>query len=165
MNSDISSLPRPNRCQFRKACCALLCSGLLASIGCGDSVEGPPRAAVSGTVTLDGQPLETGTIRFVPAAQTEGPKTSAAIINGTFEIPANVGPVVGQHRVEIETPPAGDIAMDDEQALGRLKQAGRKAQIAVVRIPAEYNTNSQLTADISATDSNDLTFDLRSKTR
>ncbi|MEQ9406682.1 MAG: hypothetical protein RIK87_03110 [Fuerstiella sp.] len=139
--------------------------GLAAAIGCGGSFDVLPRAAVTGTVTLDGQPLESGTIRFVPAAPTGGPKTSTAIMNGWFDLPSDVGPVIGRHRVEIETPPAGEIAMDDEQALERLQRAGRKARIDVVRIPAVYNSNSQLTADIAATEFNQLSFDLRSKPR
>lgn len=143
----------------------LLCVGLIAIVGCGNSVDGPLRASVNGTVTLDGKPLEAGTIRFVPLAETGGPKTSASIVNGRFDLPGDVGPVVGQHRVEIETPPAGKIAMDDEQTLERLKQAGSKAKIEVVRIPSVYNKSSRLTARISDSGLNDLSFDLVSKTR
>lgn len=144
---------------------AWLCVMLMAFIGCGESAESLPRAATAGLVTLDNRPLEAGTIRFVPVGEAGGPKVSASISGGTFCLPENVGPVVGQHRVEIESPISGQVAMDDEQALERLKKAGRKGRIEVVKIPAIYNTKSQLTAEISATAVNDLTFDLVSKSR
>lgn len=164
MNSNRLYSTHSHACRLSKSTFGLLCIGLMTAFGCQNSVDGPPRAAVSGTVTVDGEPLETGTIRFVPAMQTGGPKVSAVVNNGWFDLPREFGPVVGQHRIEIEAPPAGDIEMDDEQALERLRQAGRKARIEVVRIPAVYNTKSQLAAEISATEPNDLSFDLLSKT-
>ena len=57
------------------ASAALLLLGLTA--GCG----GPPRAKVSGTVTLDGQPVESGTISFYPTANS-GPTAGGGIENG-----------------------------------------------------------------------------------
>ncbi|APZ92221.1 hypothetical protein [Fuerstiella marisgermanici] len=134
-----------------------------AVVGCGSNSKGPRRVAANGIVSLDGQPLENGTIRFIPTGGTEGPKVSVAIINGFFQFPQEVGPVVGHHRVEIEAPEAGEFALDDEEALQRLQQQGRKAKVEVLRIPAVYNKNSQLTADLSEAGPNDLAFELVSR--
>lgn len=144
---------------------AVLLLTFAAMIGCGRTVDGPPRAAVNGIVSLDGEPLEAGVIRFIPRADTSGPKVSVAIANGFFQLTESDGPVVGQHRIEIEAPAAGELAFDDEEALQRLEQSGRKARIEVVRIPAVYNRSSRLEATISHDAPNDLTFELLSKSK
>ena len=58
-----------------------------------------------------------------------------------------------------------DLSMDDEAALDRLKIEGRKARIKVVRIPAAYNSNSRLTARMSESGPNELSFELLSGRR
>jgi len=136
---------------------------LSVASGCGTAVEGPTRVTANGLVTFDGQPLENGTIRFIPSGATKGPKVSVAIDNGFFQFPEDVGPVAGHHRVEIEAPEAGELALDDEEAVERLRQQGRKPKIEVLRIPLIYNTNSRLTVNLTEAGPNDLTFELLSK--
>lgn len=131
--------------------------------GCGSAVEGPTRVTANGIVTFDGEPMKNGTIQFIPSGDTAGPKVSVAIENGFFQFPEDVGPVVGHHRVEIEAPEAGELALDDEEAVERLRQQGRKAKIEVLRIPSIYNTKSRLTVDLTEAGPNDLTFELLSK--
>lgn len=133
---------------------------LLASmtgIGCGDVPEGPLRAAVSGTITLDGKPLEEGTVVFVPTEGTAGPRITVTVANGQFEADAEHGPVVGQHRVEIQS--TCGPAFDDEQMVSSL--AEKPQRLNVVIVPPVYNTNSQLTASIQEGIQNALTFDLK----
>ncbi|MEM7557861.1 MAG: hypothetical protein AAF394_01935, partial [Planctomycetota bacterium] len=77
--------------------------------GCGGT-DGPPRAAVEGTVTLDGKPLATGMVRFVPKDGTPGQKVSVSIEAGKFSVSAEHGPAVGKHRVEIESSDTGGLA-------------------------------------------------------
>lgn len=143
---------------------SLMCSAI---IGCESAADGPPRAAVNGIVSLDGEPLEAGVIRFIPQTDIPGPKVSVAITNGFFQLTELDGPVVGQHRIEIEGPAAGSLAFDDEEALKQLEQSrlksGRKTQLEVVRIPLVYNQKSRLEATIVKGDPNDLTFDLLSQ--
>lgn len=129
--------------------------------GCGGGEPGPTRAAVQGTVHYEGAPLAKGVIRFVPVEGTEGPKTSAPIDSGAFELPADLGPLVGSHRVEIESI-SGDLAPDDEQAIARLREAGVR-RIEVLKLPAVYNQRSKLTATIRADEENSLTFALNAK--
>jgi hypothetical protein len=142
---------------------AILFSGLI--LGCGSgAADGPPRADVRGTVTLDGQPLPEGLIRFVPLEGTPGPKTSVAILNGQFSADASTGPAVGAHRIEIESTDDGGFDFDDETAIDRLKES-RTRRIKVVRVPPTFNTNSRLTETVSGDGSNEFEFQLTSNHR
>ena len=102
------------------AAAVLLTVGVAGCAGTGDA---PPRAPVMGLVTLDGELLNTGVIRFVPADGTTGPQTTAVIDRGLFTLPAEQGPIVGTHRVEIVSTDTGGLAMDDEQALATARGA------------------------------------------
>ena len=83
----------------------------LALIGCGSS-DGLNRQAISGTVTLDGQPISSGAILFEPATQESGTAVGATIRQGRFAISSHEGPVPGSYRVRIysssgiQAPPA-----------------------------------------------------------
>ncbi len=55
---------------------------LLAVVGCG----GDGRQAVSGDVTMDGQPLSDGIIRFEPQAGIPGSGAGTAIVDGRFQL-------------------------------------------------------------------------------
>lgn len=130
-------------------------------VGCtGTSIERPPRAPVMGLITLDGELLEQGVIRFVPAEGTTGPQTSAVIDRGLFTLPAEHGPIVGTHRIEIVSTDTGGLAMDDEQALARLSAAPQTPKIEIVRVPAIYNEHSRLVAQVPENGTSDLNFDL-----
>lgn len=50
---------------------------ILTATGCGRSSNLPVRAAVTGIVTLDGQPLTTGTVQFIPEATSDGDHPTA----------------------------------------------------------------------------------------
>ena len=62
----------------------LLClAGVIAitARGCGTSAP-----TVTGTVTVDGHPLENGSITFFPIEKTPGGTSGAAINQGKFEV-------------------------------------------------------------------------------
>ncbi|MGH7129480.1 MAG: alpha/beta hydrolase, partial [Planctomycetaceae bacterium] len=59
------------------------------------------RAAVKGTVTVDGQPVEFGTIQFIPAESESQPVGWGRVRRGRFDVTAERGAVVGRNRVEI----------------------------------------------------------------
>jgi hypothetical protein len=73
----------------------LLLSGLpLLVVGC------KSEPTVTGIVRLDGDPLEHGSIRFVPVKGTPGSDAGAVIRLGKYSIPK--GLTVGKYKVEIQ---------------------------------------------------------------
>jgi hypothetical protein len=74
---------------------------LLASAGCGDSDEFN-RVAVHGVVTLNGAPIKTGRVNFIPKKGTHGPASGSEISAGNFVIHRNRGPVPGKYLVRIQ---------------------------------------------------------------
>jgi len=112
----------------------------LLAIGCGSS--GPPRAAVQGNVTWEGESIETGTINFIPTG--DGPAATGSIQNGEYSLPKGSGPVIGECRVEI-------FAMKDFglQEAGPPHPPGTKIEVVKQIIPTEYNNSSELTVSIN----------------
>lgn len=134
--------------------------------GCDDHTETFTRAAIRGSVTLDDQPLDGASIRFIPIDNTIGPKTEFPIVQGEFSATRTQGPPIGNHRVEIDWV---DQAWqhDDEQALEKLRQSPR-TKISRPTLPDRYHHRSTLTATIGAADDDAvhrLTFPLTSRTR
>jgi hypothetical protein len=132
----------------------------IAAFGCGGGTpDDRPRVAVSGTVTLDGRPLNNAVIRFVPFPEIQGPTASNAIVEGKFELPEYAGPIAGKHRVVIESTDHGGIAPDDEAALAEVA-AGKRKPAKPVKIPAIYNSRSRLERTIQADSPNEFEFTL-----
>jgi hypothetical protein len=124
------------RILFYSLAAGLLClaAGLLSS-GC--SKTDP---SVRGKVTLNDQPLQQGSIRFVPVPPTTGPGGGAKIDKGTYRI--EKGLTVGKYKVEI---------------LGIRLNLGKKVRhpldqslIYAVEesVPQEYNLNSTLVQEV-----------------
>lgn len=125
--------------------------------GCGGQ-SGPERPAISGAVLLDGKPLESGTISFLPAPGTQGPTAGGIIEDGKYSIAAGEGAAVGMARVEIRSPRKTGKQIE----VGSPTPPGTMVDETVEAVPARYNTNSTLTADIKAGD-NTHDFDLKSE--
>ena len=84
-----------------------------ASVGCG----GPARLAryeISGTVTHDGKPVPSGSLRFTPDFDrgNRGPATTIMITDGTYRSVDGFGVLGGPYTVEIN----GFEALTPEQA-------------------------------------------------
>ena len=60
------------------------------------------QAMVHGTVTCNGQVVETGGARFVPIEVTKGPASHGVIVNGKYRIDIRGGVPIGKHRVEVD---------------------------------------------------------------
>lgn len=65
------------------------------------------RAEVSGKITVAGEPVKWGQVRFTPASK-HAPIAFAMVRNGNFKVDAAHGPVVGPNTVEVVT--MGDVA-------------------------------------------------------
>jgi hypothetical protein len=121
--------------------------------GCGGKPE-IERLPVSGTVTVNGQPLSSGRIRFTPQVGTVGPAGAAGVANGKFSIPAEAGVVAGEYRVEIEAEENLGFDLDDEAAFAA--RGGKP--LPPNGIPAEFNRESRLTATVRSDVENVLEF-------
>jgi hypothetical protein len=105
--------------------------------GCG---RGGGMAALSGSVSYDGQPVEKGTITFLPA-DGKGPTAAAPITDGKYSVKVAYGrrvvkiegfKVLGQHPFSANNP---RMVVEQQQI-----------------IPPCYNTRSELTRDITPAD-------------
>ncbi len=131
-----------------KACCALaLAVCCVAFAGCAPKDGLVP---VKGTITLDGAPIEKGTINFAPKG---GPGTAAggAIVNGKYE--ARVSP--GKMAVTIYAQKAEKIENPTQEQIER-----GITEITVDVVPAKYNRASTLEADIVEGQKDPVDFEL-----
>ncbi len=110
--------------------------------------EKPPLAIVTGQVTLDDKPLPGATVLFQPERGDEAGVNVAASVgrtdrSGHFELNyvRNVkGAAVGKHKVEIRAPGLNGVE----------------------RVPAWYNTNTELTRIVKPGEDNEFYFRLKS---
>ncbi|MEX0792017.1 MAG: hypothetical protein WD045_02700 [Pirellulaceae bacterium] len=136
---------------YRTLSCQLFI-GLLLLSGCGE--PGSDREAVSGAVTLDGKPLETGSIQFTP--EGSGSTASGEIENGQYNLQRESGLSPGSYRVQIQSwRPAGKAIRDEA--------TGTTEQNLVSIIPPRYNERSELKANIEKDAKNEFDFTLQSK--
>ncbi|MCE9632066.1 MAG: hypothetical protein K8S94_15300 [Planctomycetia bacterium] len=116
----------------------MLLLAAVSSTGCG---RGSGRTGVEGIVAVDGAPLETGAIRFVPEEDTKGPTAGGEISNGRFSISAAGGPLPGAYRVEITASRPGTLKVLDEVS-------GQMVAVSRQYLPEHYNDRSTLRVDI-----------------
>lgn len=124
---------------------------VVAVTGCGGSDDS--RAAVKGTIKLDGAPIKQGTISFIP--EEKGPMAGTVIKDGEYSIPQGVGAFVGKNKVEVRS----------VQETGRkIKNPYGDNEIteALETVPHRYNLRTELTATIEQGKDNVANFDLNS---
>ncbi len=122
--------------------------------GC-DSDDGLGRRAISGMITLDGQPLSDGAILLEPATTQSGTAVGTTIRRGMFAIPRDQGPAPGSYQVRV-------YASSGDQAPPINGQTDRTRRPMVERIPAVYNTRTELRANVTERGTNRFRFDLHS---
>jgi hypothetical protein len=120
--------------------------GLVFILGCSDSKYAP----VSGTVTMDGEPLADVLVTFQPAGDTMNPGPgSSGRTNDKGEYTLKVigenqqGAVIGMHTVQIQHMGAGKAS-------------------AKVNIPPKYNSLTELKYEVKR-GNNTANFELKSK--
>ena len=119
--------------------------------GCGSGGE-DDLVEVSGTVKLDGVPLEKGLIRLEPV-DGKGPSAAAPIANGEYT--AKVTP--GDKKVSVSAKKPVEGPAGNTKAGGAHGSAPTKEMI-----PAQYNTQSKLTLKVGPGGQDDAHFDLKS---
>ncbi len=97
------------------------------------------QAGVEGKVTYGGEPIDGGTITFIPTSAA-GTKGGGLIENGTYRVESKVGPSPGPQRVEIRWPkPTGQKFRNE---------FGEEISNRKEGLPDKYHANSTLTAEI-----------------
>ncbi len=130
----------------------LVAVALLA--GCESKNDPYGRRPVSGTITFQGELLESGVIDFLPTGDGHGAGARAMIQVGKYAVPREQGLLPGQYRVVIVSPeenttdpPVGPPGM-------QLPPPG------IERIPAEYNIKSHVIVEVTAREDNQFDFKL-----
>ena len=128
------------------SCLAALVALTICAVGCSSSTN----AAVEGKVSYGGEPIDVGTITFIPQSSA-GIKTGGLIENGAYIVESKVGPAPGPHRVEIRwAKPTGKKSKNEFGEDIQKRQEG---------LPEKYHAQSTLTADIKAGNVVDFALD------
>jgi hypothetical protein len=145
--------------QMKSTTPLLLCGfGIcLLLLGCGTdegAYDGPKRIPVSGKVTFDGQPVDGGTITFLPKQEGIRP-TGGQILNGEYNVPEEKGGNEGTYLVQINwRQPTGKQVQDAD--------TGEMVDVLQETIPKKYHEESSLDVKLSP-ENNVHNFDLTSK--
>jgi hypothetical protein len=135
-----------------RACLFLMCAGLW--MGCTGNSAG--RYAITGTVNLDGSPLEKGNIGLQPLEN--GRTSSGAIIaGGKFSIPADKGLPVGKYRVEVHAAAPGTPPPDPNAAPGSGPPPPKEL------IPPDWNETSKQTIEVKKDGPFNFAFEIATK--
>ena len=122
-----------------------VCFSICSILGCGGN---PNLGKVTGTITLDGQPLADATIVFTPdsgGSTSFGKSDSSGYYKMVFSDTED-GAWIGASKVSIRT---GDVLPDNSGVIPE-------------KVPNVYNTRSTLTAEVK-TGSNTFDWKLESK--
>jgi hypothetical protein len=111
------------------------------------------RQSISGSVALNGQPLDSGAILFEPISEQTGTAVGATIQDGRYVISRKDGPAPGKYKVRI-------YASSREQAPARPGASEKKPRPMVELIPEKYNSQTILKAEVFSDKRNSLTYDL-----
>lgn len=104
-------------------------------LGCGGD---PNISIVSGTVTVDGEPLETGSILFVPV-DGNSPTSGGEIAKGNYSVEVPVGTM--------------KVALSAPKVIGKKKiyptPESPEMPITVEALPPQYNERSELKIEVT----------------
>lgn len=129
---------------MRRFACGAAAALLMAAAGCGGGT-----VSVEGDVTFDGQPVQNGTIGFMPTG--EGKKIAGQVVAGKYLIPAEFGPTPGAYKVEIHwRKPTGK----------KYKSDAGEFDVTEEGLPDKYHDKTELTADVKS-GKNVINFNLK----
>jgi len=126
---------------------------VLVLSGCGGSSDNLPREAVSGSVTVEGQPLAKGTILFNPTSDKLPTTATGGINDGKYSIPRAEGLVPGTYKVAISSVGEAEMKLV-HGAPGKLAPPPKNL------ISKQFNTNTKLTAEVIGGETNTFDFEL-----
>lgn len=127
---------------------------LILLAGCGSrDYQGAQRFPLSGTVTCDGELIDSGSIAFIPTSG-DARVSGGPIEDGAYSVPESNGANEGNYRVEVHwwKKTGKRIINHDQEEVDERKEG----------LPARYHTESELTAQVSEGKTT-FDFDLTSK--
>jgi hypothetical protein len=130
---------------------------VLVVSGCDASSDNLPREAVSGSVTLECQPLAKGTIQFAPISDKLTTTATGGINDGKYSIPRGEGLVPGTYKVAISSL---EVSSEMKLVHGAPGKIGPPAKNLISK---QFNTNSKLTAEVKGGGTNTFDFELTKK--
>ena len=142
-------------CQRITALCCLI--AMAVSVGCGSS-DPLGRKAISGSVSLDGTPVEQGNIAFEPEGAGAATSSGANITAGKFAIEQEFGLPPGKYRVRVNIPKPGTGGTYDPQSL-----PGEMLAPPEELAPPEWNTKSTESIEVKPEGPFVFKFDVTSK--
>ena len=165
-----ASFPFFKRNKMSRVAFLALVALVSATAGCGD-----PTSQVTGTVTMDGSPAAGLVVAFVPKSGGT-PNAATTDSSGSYSLVASPG----SYKVSIssqQTADTPDTAVDEDNApydensgsgsdgYEALAQGDNYKDAAQFKetVPAKYNQNSELTADLVAGENKDVNFTLTSE--
>jgi hypothetical protein len=141
----------------RIAIAPLIVTALWLMSGCGGSSQGP--YAISGSVNVDGAPLEKGNISFQPTQQQ--PTSSGAVVSGgKFTVPRESGLMVGNYRVVVNAAVPGTGGQVNPEALPGDPPAPPKEMI-----PPDWNVASKQSIDVKSEGPFAFDFEISTKAK
>ncbi len=141
-------------CNVPRFAASFIVAGLLLMIaGCGDK-----QVHIRGKVTLNGKPIDTGAITFIPNDLNKGQTAGASITLGEFQLVGNNLPPPGIYRVEIRS----QKKTGKQIPAGSPSPPGTMVEQTIEAVPAKYNDKSELKRELKAGDNN-LNFELTSE--
>lgn len=132
--------------------------------GCGGDT-GPEKVGVNGFVSVDDSAVVEGTIMFV---SLEGGRTCAtSITDGAYELRRGSGPLIGPQKVTILAFEKTGQTITVTKSLPAAPDEGSIIPVGGIQVeekrqilPARYNTESELTAELVSGTNSDVDFDL-----
>jgi hypothetical protein len=123
--------------------------------GCGARSD---KLSVSGEVTLNGAPLDGGSIRFTSMDGEKVVSSGAMVQNGEYQVPQQYGLPPGKYHVAISAPDT-----KAEPVVRRATPGGPGIPVAPDRIPPEYNSQSKQTIEVTPDGENHFVFNIGGK--
>lgn len=124
----------------------------LGAIFFGVGGDDPSRVLLSGSVKIDGQPLDHGTIYFLPVSSATEPTSGSALVDhGEFAVSDDASMTPGTYTVKIS-----GLGLE-----GLTARAGEEGNAALVEpLPRRYNEESELEVVIPHCGTRHLEFNL-----
>jgi len=144
---------RSQRLRERSLILAVTAVTLVSALGCGE--DNPlGRRPIVGRVTWKKQPVDYGSIQFIPLDLQHGVNSGGMIGDGKYRLTEAQGLPPGTYKVMISAPDRSQVEKVEAMP-------GDARSFAVERIPKKYNLNTTLQIEVEkGRGSQELNFDL-----